>query len=246
MDLILGKRHLLGLSVLAFVTGCASVPYRYGAGEFQMPSDKSNTVRYGGEQPCLDWAEQMVHAPARIVSRSLGKAEDPLVVEANRSEAVELSSEYLRENFLQDVQIDVRRYSPAEQWKRIRENNRVSPALKYTAGTLSWAGYTLFPGRVWHVDKYNVFSNSMSLNSSDPVSALYAAAEAKEYRRRKLPGVYWGMQMLPGVPVVHILMMGRDASGYARAQGDEKLKDDVRKHALTEAVVEVATEFIEF
>lgn len=246
IDVNSGKKYVFVFVMLIPFLGCNSIPSQHRT-EVAMSSSSANPILYGGRQPGLDAIESAIHAPRQFVARALGDLDSgSLPPESEQIQALELSRDYLQKNGLQDVHIDVRRYAPREQWRRIRENERISPALKYSAGTLSWVGYTLFPGRVFHTDEYDVFSNSLALNSGEPASSLYAAAEAMEYRKRRMPGVYWGIQSLPGIPVVHHLTVGTNAAAYAREIGDEKLTNEVRKHSLTEAIAELATEMVDF
>jgi hypothetical protein len=138
--------------------------------------------------------------------------------DARREEAVRVSQEYLRENDLDDVYIDVRRYEPGEQWARLYANDRIAPAWKYTGGSLSLIRYSLFPGRAWHRDNYNPYTNTLSINSTKPVRSLLQAGNAKEYRKHKdWLGTYSTAQFLPVFPLVHQWNVSKDIIGYAQA-----------------------------
>jgi hypothetical protein len=212
--------------------GCASDRYQYGtssrtASLKPLGSEATNPVFIGGEHPFVDRLELVVQAPRRFGRRVVGrKTPSPAEATEFRKEAVELSQNYLAANGMDDVHIDVRRYEPGQQWKRIRKNDRISPLWKYTGGTLSWLRYTLIPGRAMQSDAYDVYANTISINSASPTSALYQAARAKEFQQHRFRGTYAMLQRAPLVPFYHNTRATSDVLSYAKAadQSDELLK----------------------
>ena len=192
-----------------------------------LPSDSKeisqpNPIAVGGHHPRIDQLESIVQAPRRFVVERLpqkwkNRLENNKSEDARREEAVRVSQEYLSENDLNDVYIDVRRYEPGEQWARLYANDRIAPIWKYTGGSLSLIGYSLFPGRALHRDNYNPYTTTLSINSTRPIRSLLRAGDAKEYHKHQdWLGTYSAAQFLPVVPLVHQWNVSKDVIGYAQ------------------------------
>jgi len=123
-------------------------------------------------------------------------------------------------NELPDVKIDVREYNPTEQWRRMRENQTIPGIWKYTAGTNQNAGSCIMPGRVFHQDSYNVFTNTLSINSIEPEKSLYASGTAKYMRSKENPGRFAAACHLPIVPLYRDYHVANEVLRYARVRQD--------------------------
>ena len=178
-------------------------------------------VTLGGEHPRLDQLEKVVHYPAKKVKQWFGKKHETQPSDEEiRQRAIALSQEYLILNQFDDVKIDVREYSPSEQWRRLRENQSIHPFWKYTTGTFQHVEYCLMPGRVFHRDSYNVFTNTLSINSTQPEQSLYASATAKYLRSKSRPGLFSTACHLPFVPLYRDYHVANDVLSYARFRED--------------------------
>ncbi len=218
---------LLSLGLLLAV-GCAREQYRYGVDSattgFARPTHlATNPVAIGGVRPRVDRLESIIQSPRRLVRRFRKPKDDEATPQQLRQEAVDLTQSYLVANGLEDVYIDVRRYEPGEQWARLRENERIRPVWKYTAGALSVLAYTVIPRRALHSDKYDPFTNTLSINSTKPPKALYQAASAKEYRKHPRLGAYAVLQQAPLAPMVHHARTATDVLTYAKSSGQDEL-----------------------
>lgn len=203
--------------------GCASSSYQFGMPNRPLTpaaSEEANQLTFGGEQPRLDRAERWIHYPSEKLRQWLPGKEPTLDPEERRSLALGKAQEYLELNELNDVHIDVRQYDPATQWQRLRENDRIHPIWKYTDGTLSHLSYTLMPGRVFRTDSFNPYTNTLSLNSTDPAMALYTAAEAKIIFNRRYPGLYLAACRFPIVGISNSVQVANDVLSYARIRQD--------------------------
>jgi hypothetical protein len=225
--------HYAFALLLALSCGCASGSYRFGnplrrAVAASMPETQAGeqtelTVAFGGEHPRLDRIERVVHYPAKKLRQWFGRNGEPKPNDqVLRDQALVQSREYLLLNQLTDVKIDVREYNPAEQWKRLCENQTISPFWKYTTGTLQHVEYCVFPGRVLHRDNYNVFTNTLSINSTQPEQTLYAAAMAKYLHSKPNPGAFSTACYLPIVPLYRDYHAANDVLSYARFREDWK------------------------
>jgi len=135
-------------------------------------------------------------------------------------ETIEKLRTYLEENDLTDVAVAVNDYDPKGQWRRLSENDRIDPLWRYSVGTLSWVGYTLFPFRVFGGDQYNPFTNSLNITSDVPALVLAEAAYAKNIHSQSLPGTYATMGGLPIFSLVRHTRATSDVLGYTRLQSD--------------------------
>lgn len=216
-------RWWLGMAIVWLSSGCIADSYRYGAkreGSIDPMAKSSHVwpVTYGESSPRLDRLEKLIQMPRQAVREWSGKPpEDPAELMARRIESVAMSQEYLQVNGLDSVYIDVRVYDPREQWRRLKSNDAMHPIFRYTGGSLSWLRYTVVPRRVLRSDHFDPFTNTLSLNSSDPARAILEAAQVKEfYRDRWLGrGTYATLQYVPLVPLVHQARVAGDALTYA-------------------------------
>lgn len=222
------------LTLLVFIPACASNTYRFGNPNHPFrtnetafssidPSPTPVEVTFGGEHPKLDKLERVVHYPAKKFKQWFGKPKEPqLSDDLLRDEALLQSQEYLVLNQLADVKIDVREYNPTQQWRRMVQNKSIHPLWKYTTGTLQHVEYCLVPGRVLHRDSYNVFTNTLSINSTQPEQSLYASATAKYLRSKSHPGLFSTACYLPVIPLYRDYHVANDVLSYARFREDWK------------------------
>ena len=182
-------------------------------------------ISIGGDHPVVDRIEKFVQSPKRFINKIRQKT--PVNSNELQAKAVSEAEEYLVANGLDDVFINVRRYEPREQWERLRENDRIGPVWKYTAGSLNVIGYSLFPKRAFHSDSFSPYTNTLSINSSSPAKAIFQAAQAKQYRKQKWLGTYSVAQKAPIVPLLHISEVSSDALSYARARDRDDLANEL-------------------
>lgn len=126
--------------------------------------------------------------------------------------------------FAETSQIDgicirVNQYAPIDEWKRLTQNDRISPGWRYTMGTLSLVGYTLLPGRIVGGDNYNPYTNSVYIHSDIPALAMEAAAYAKDVQSREFPGTYAAVNQLPLVSIWHETINTRETLEYLQTHG---------------------------
>ncbi len=223
-------RCLMLASMIGILAGCARDQYFYGIqahGTLQQTPcewETINPIAVGGEHPTIDKLENFVQGPKNFFLRLRADHDRELFSpEQLRQQAIGLTQQYLAENGLHDVCIDARRYEPIEQWQRLKANDRVAPLWKYTAGTLDVIGYTLLPKRALHADVYSPFTNTLSINSTEPTKALYQAARAKEYRKQRWLGTYAVMQRAPVAGLIHHANAATDVLTYAQVNQRSEL-----------------------
>jgi hypothetical protein len=210
-------------AALILAGGCANSPYRYGRfhpGDPEGLSQEPVVVEYGKPHKTLDRLAWLTGIPDRLFTLN-SKASSHQV----SPETIDKLTTYLEENDLTDVLVSVNDYDPKGQWRRLRENDRVAPLWRYSAGTMSWLGYVLIPNRVVGGDYYDPFTNTLNVTSDVPALLLAQAAYAKDIHSRSLPGTYAAVSELPGLSFVRSSRATSDVVGYARLRNnweDEK------------------------
>jgi hypothetical protein len=125
-------------------------------------------------------------------------------------------------------------HQPAEQWRRLKANERIHPVWKYTDGALRVGLFNLLPPRVFGVDRYNPYTNTLFINSDDPSSAVYESAAAKDDHSSSMPGVLAVSRYLPVVPVWQESRIATDSLTYARIQQNPSLERDLYPTAYSQ------------
>jgi hypothetical protein len=132
--------------------------------------------------------------------------------------------EYVAVNGLQDVKVRLNQYDPGGEWQRLARNDRVGAGWRYTVGAWGTLGYTIFPGRLFSIDYYNPFTNTVNVYSDVPALGMKEVAYAADVVDRDLPGTYAFSQLIPGVNLVHETITTREVLGYVDAAGDANLR----------------------
>jgi hypothetical protein len=172
-------------------------------------------VERGGPHETLDRVGRVVGLPARVFTLN-SKVNNHDI----SPETIDQLVTYLEQNDLTDVCVAVNDYDPKGQWRRLRENYRIAPFWRYTAGTLSWLGYAIFPNRIFGGDEYNPFTNTLILSSDVPARVLAEAAYAKDVHSRRHPGTFAAISDLPLFSLVRQARATSDVLTYARVRND--------------------------
>jgi hypothetical protein len=122
--------------------------------------------------------------------------------------------EYLHANDLHNVKVRLNQYAPGGEWSRLFQNRDVSLLWRMTAGVLTVAFETLLPQRLFGGDRYNPFTNTVSLSSDLRPIALHEGGHAKDFAGAPLKGTYAVLRMLPIVPLFQEGKATSDALGY--------------------------------
>lgn len=208
---------LCGMALL-FGSGCATTDYRFGRFHPEKPDGvdvQAVVVKQGTPHKTLDRFARIVSIPNQLFTLNKKTYNHDV-----SPETIEKLKTYLERNDITDVLVAVNDYDPKGQWQRLRENDRISPLWRYTAGTLNWLGYVIIPNRVFGGDEYNPFTNTMTLTSDVPSLVLAEAAYAKDIRSQKNPGNYAAINDLPVLSMIRHSKATSDVLGYARFDRD--------------------------
>jgi hypothetical protein len=183
----------------------------------------------GGEHPNIDRLEKVVQYPRKLFRKWFPSKEpfEQMPIEEQRQIAVAVASNYLDNNGLKGVFIDIREYDPGQQWQRLVDNNRVSPVWKYTLGSAYHLGYIILPGRAFGYDRYNPFTNTLSINSVRPSNTLFTAGYVKKIYGQRYPGTYVAANLLPIMPLVRDTSIANDVLTYSHVQQEWRLKREL-------------------
>jgi hypothetical protein len=216
-----------------FQSGCIQKSYRYGfSHEALYPSlpRTPNLITIGGSHPNIDAIERTVQYPSQVIRRWFPSSRPPSVAETPESlslKTVQTASDYLDENGLRGVYIDVREYNPREQWRRLQSNQRISPFWKYTGGTVYHIGYCILPGRALGTDSYNGYTSTLSINSTSPANSILHAGYVKKLYDQRYPGTYMAANWLPLVPLFRDASVASDVLTYARLKQNWPLEKEL-------------------
>ena len=171
---------------------------------------------YGEPNKTLDKIGYVVGFPARLLTMNKNVNNHHI-----SPETLDKLRVYLEENDITDVYVVVDKYDPKDQWKRLRENDRIAPFWKYSVGAITCAGYTILPNRIFGGDRYNPFTNTLNLSSDVPAMVLAEAAYAKDIHGQSHPGAYASIvNDLPFLTVWRQVRATNDVVGYSRVKGD--------------------------
>ncbi|WP_425616006.1 hypothetical protein NA78x_005944 [Anatilimnocola sp. NA78] len=211
--------RLAPICVCLLLSGCVTSPYRRGfSSDYQEPAEllASNEpqIERGQPYPVLDGIGWVVGIPDKVILW------DRRVNNHHISPETEAAiAEYLANNELLAVKVRLNQYDPGGEWRRLVANKRVGWGWRYSLGTLACLGYTIFPGRVFGGDHYNPFTNTISIYSDAPPIALHEGGHAKDFARRRWPGTYAAVYLLPVAPLWHEAVATNDALSYLEEYG---------------------------
>lgn len=205
------------LVVLSLTAGCASAPYSYGKQDGYIPPPDTGatpSIEEGRPNAFIDGIGWVFGIPARIIlwDRRVSNHR----ISDNTRAAI---TSYLDRNELNAVKVRLNQYAPGDELYRTVHNKSVGIGWRYTAGMLHWLFYTLLPQRIFGIDNYNPFSDTINLYSDVPAIALHEAAHAKDVAGRKYKGTYAVAYFIPFFSLHVEALASNDAISYLHADG---------------------------
>lgn len=210
-------RSLFAYLLWLGASGCATVPYRYGA-----HLESHDTLRLRPNEPqiergrpnaVIDAVGWIVGIPSKIILLDR-RVDNHQISDAT----VEALRAYLHANSITNVKVRVNQYAPGGEWSRLFRNRAVGAGWRYTFGTLSMLFYTLLPGRIFGGDNYNPYTNTINLYSDHKAIAIHEGGHAKDFAPRKYKGTYAFFYMLPLAALYAEARASNDAISYFHAQ----------------------------
>jgi hypothetical protein len=177
--------------------------------------DEGPQIQRGQPRPIIDGLGWVVGIPSKLILWDRRVDNHRIGFETENALA-----EYIEENQLDGVRVRLNQYRPGEDWLRLVRNKSVGPGWRYTLGTLSVLGETVFPGRIFGGDHYNPFTNTIHVYSDIPAIALHEGGHAKDFARREWKGTYGAAYLLPVVPLYHEAVATSDVMAYLEQRGN--------------------------
>ncbi|MBL8890541.1 MAG: hypothetical protein JNL67_11235 [Planctomycetaceae bacterium] len=177
--------------------------------------DNAAQIQRGQPRPIIDGLGWVVGIPSKLILWDRRVDNHRIGLETENALA-----EYIAENQLHGVRVRLTQYRPGEDWVRLVRNKSVGAGWRFTLGTFSVLGETVFPGRIFGGDHYNPFTNTIHLYSDVPAIALHEGAHAKDFARREWKGTYGAAYLLPVVPLYHESVATSDVFDYLQKRDD--------------------------
>lgn len=201
-------------------SGCASTSYRAGTAKAYYQSHElaqitTEQIERGRPNRFLDGFGWVWGIPSKIILFDR-RVENHRIDEHTEAEI----AAYLQANELSTVKVRLNQYNPGDDWRRLVANKSVGAGWRYTLGTLSVAGETILPGRLFGGDHYNPFTNTVHVFSNVPAIAIHEGGHAKDFAVRRWKGTYAAAYLVPGVSLYHEAIATGDAIGYVTAHRD--------------------------
>lgn len=145
-----------------------------------------------------------------------------------------VTKEYIRDNNIRNVKVRFNQYAPVSELKRIWENDKINPGVKYTFGLFGWFSYTILPQRVFAGifggDHYNPFSNTVHIYSDLPSIAIHEGGHAKDFNARKYKTLYAAIYSIPVIGALyHEAVATDDTIAYFEEKKDNESIDESYK-----------------
>ena len=220
----------ISVATLLLLSGCIQKNYRYGIANQDLYATlprTPNLITVGGHHPRIDSIERTVQYPRKLLRNWFPPSQGQENPEVLRLQAVKTATDYLDDNGLKGVYVDVREYNPHEQWNRLQNNKRISSFWKYTGGTLYHVGYCVLPGRALGMDSFNGFTNTLSVNSTSSANSMLHAGYVKKLYDQRYPGTYIAANWLPIVPLFSDASVASDVVTYARLKQNWPLEKEL-------------------
>lgn len=177
--------------------------------------DSAPQIQRGQPRPMIDGIGWVVGIPSKLILWDRRVDNHRIGFETENALA-----EYIEQNQLYGVRVRLNQYRPGEDWLRLVRNKSVGAGWRYTLGTMSVLGETIFPGRIFGGDHYNPFTNTIHVYSDVPAIALHEGAHAKDFARREWKGTYGAAYLLPIVPLYHESVATSDVFDYLEQRDD--------------------------
>ncbi len=188
------------------------------------PLDMAPQMQRGKPRPIIDAVGWVVGIPGKLILA------DRRVDNHNISLATEGQlAEYLEVNGNDHTRVRINQYRPGEDWRRLIANRSVNPLIRFTFGSVSVLGETIFPGRIFGGDHYNPFTDTIHLYSDIPAVALHEAGHAKDFSRRQFKGLYALGYGLPLAPLYYEKLATADVFAYYELYGTPEQHADAAR-----------------
>lgn len=209
-------RFLVIIIMMALV-GCSSMSTKDTAGtEAKTPAPRllSSDILNAEEIPVKKTMVQRIRS-----SFPWNKATEPL-----SPTTIRIINDYLEDNELEALNIEFQTESPKEDWHRLEANAAINPLLKYSLGPAYWLGNAMIKPSVWGKNYYDPYSNTLHINSNNPIEIIAEMSYAKIIQRQSYPGLYALGSKLPLIAIWAQKQKTNEMIAYAKSKQDWELE----------------------
>lgn len=143
---------------------------------------------------------------------------------------IKIMNDYLEDNELEALNIEFQTENPKNDWDRLEANTSINPLLKYSLGSLDWLSNAITKPSVWGKNYYDPYTNTMHINSNNPIEIMAEMSYAKIIQRQSYPGLYALGSKLPFISIFAQKQKTNEMIAYAKLKQDWELeKATIRK-----------------
>lgn len=143
---------------------------------------------------------------------------------------IRIMNDYLEDNELEALNIEFQTETPSDDWKRLQANAAINPLLKYSIGSAYWLGNLIIKPSVWGKSYYDPYTNTLHINSNNPLEIMAELSQAKIIQRQSYPGLYALGSKLPFIAIRAQKQKTDEMLAYAKSKQDWELeKATIRK-----------------
>lgn len=137
---------------------------------------------------------------------------------------IRIMNDYLEDNELEALNIEFQTESPKEDWQRLEANAAINPLLKYSLGSAYWLGNSMMNLSVWGKNYYDPYSNTLHINSNNPIEIIAEMSYAKIIQKQNYPGLYALGSKLPLIAIWAQKQKTNEMIAYAKSKQDWELE----------------------
>jgi hypothetical protein len=209
--------RLILLLIMMALAGCSSMRTReITRNEADSPTPKllSEELLNAEEIPVKKTMVQRVRD-----SFPWNKAIEPL-----SPSTLKIMNDYFEDNHLASLDIEFQTETPKEDWNRLQANAAMNPLLKYSLGSANWLSYLIIKPSVWGKSYYDPYTNTLHINSNNPIEILAELSHAKIIQRQNYPGLYALGSKLPFIAIWAQKQKTNEMLAYAKSKQDWELE----------------------
>ena len=211
------KMRLILVLIMMALVGCSSMRTReITRNETDSPTPKllSTELLNAEEIPVKQTVLERIRA-----SFPWNQARAPL-----SSSTLKIMNDYLEDNDLKALNIEFQTESPKEDWHRLQANAAINPLFKYSLGSANWFGYLIIKPSIWGKSYYDPYTNTLHINSNNPIEILAELSQAKIIQRQNYPGLYALGSKLPFIAIWAQKQKTNEMLAYAKSKQDWELE----------------------
>ncbi|MEI7854104.1 MAG: hypothetical protein WCJ06_10375 [Planctomycetota bacterium] len=211
------EMRLILILIMMALAGCSSMRTReITRNEVNSPTPKllSAELLNGEEIPVKKTMVQRVRD-----SFPWNKAIEPL-----SPSTLKIMNDYFEDNHLASLDIEFQTETPKEDWNRLQANAAINPLLKYSLGSANWLSYLIIKPSVWGKSYFDPYTNTLHINSNNPIEILAELSHAKIIQKQNYPGLYALGSKLPFIAIWAQKQKTNEMLAYAKSKQDWELE----------------------